>query len=80
MRCPIFLKLSMGSVLLRVDGSASVSWFECVSGLSVHWPIIALERASAEWQSSAVNPQFNLSVSFVSRFSKHFIEFIAIDS
>ena len=37
-------------------------------------------RASAEWQSSAVTPQFNLSFSFVSRFSKHLIEFIAIDS
>ena len=30
--------------------------------------------------SSAVAPQFNLSFSFVSRFSKHLIEFIAIDS
>ena len=38
------------------------------------------DRASAEWQSSAVTPQFNPSFSFVSRFSKHLIEFIAIDS
>ena len=38
------------------------------------------ERASAESQSSAVTPQFNLSFSFVYRFSKHLIEFIAIDS
>ena len=38
------------------------------------------ERASAEWQSSAVTPQFNPSFSFVSRFSKHLIEFIAIYS
>ena len=37
------------------------------------------ERASAESQSSAVTPQFNLSFSFVDRFSKHLIEFIAID-
>ena len=56
----------------------AVSRFEYVSGLSVYWPIIAL--ASAEWQSSAVTPQFNPSFSVVSRFSKHLIEFIAIDS
>ena len=35
------------------------------------------ERVSAEWQSSAVTPQFNVSFSLVSRVSKHLIEFIA---
>ena len=38
------------------------------------------ERASAEWQSAAVTPQFNTSCSLVSRVSKHLIEFIAIYS
>ena len=38
------------------------------------------ERASAEWQSSAVTPQFDPSFSFVSRFAKHLIAFIDIES
>ena len=38
------------------------------------------ERASAEWQSTGVTPQFNVSLSLVSRVSKHLIEFIAIES
>ena len=37
------------------------------------------ERASAEWQSAAVTPQFNVSFS-LSRISKHLVEFIAIES
>ena len=41
---------------------------------------LASERASAEWQSAVVTPQFNLSFSFVSRVSKHLIECIAIKS
>ena len=38
------------------------------------------ECASAEWQSPAITPQFNLSFSFVSRISKHLIECIAKES
>ena len=38
------------------------------------------ERASAELQSAAVNPQVNLSFSYVSRDSKHLIECIATES
>ena len=38
------------------------------------------ERASAEWQSAAVTPQFNVHFSFGSRIAKHLIEFIAIES
>ena len=34
------------------------------------------ERASAEWQSAVVTPQFNLSFSFMTRVSKHLIELI----
>ena len=37
------------------------------------------QRASAEWQSAVVTPQFNVSFSHVSRVSKHLIEFIAIE-
>ena len=33
-----------------------------------------------QWQCAAVAPQVNLSFSFVSRVSKHLIEFIAIES
>ena len=59
------------NTLLSAD---PVSRFECVSGQSSH-----SERASAEWQISAVTHS-SISFSFVSRFSKHSIEFIAIDS
>ena len=38
------------------------------------------ERARDQWQCAAVTPQVNLSFSFVSRVSKHLIEFIAIGS
>ena len=38
------------------------------------------ERASAEYQSAAVTPQFKESFSLVSRVSKHLIEFIAVES
>ena len=33
-------------------------------------------RTRDQWQCAAVTPQFNLSFSFVSRFSKHLVEFI----
>ena len=39
-----------------------------------------LERASAEWQSAAVTPQFNEICSPVSHVSKHLIECTAIES
>ena len=38
------------------------------------------ERASAKWQSAALNLQVNVSFSLVSRVSKHLIERIAIES
>ena len=38
------------------------------------------ERARDQWQCAAVTPQVNVSFSFVSRVSKHLIEFIAIES
>ena len=38
------------------------------------------ERASAEWQSASVTPQFNVSFSLMSRVPKHLTEFIAIES
>ena len=38
------------------------------------------EFARDQWQSAAVTPQVYLSFSFVSRVSKHLIEFIAIES
>ena len=38
------------------------------------------ERASAEWQSAVLTPQFIVSFSLVSRVSKHLIECIAIES
>ena len=34
------------------------------------------ERARDQWQCAAVTPHVNLSFSFVSRISKHLIEFI----
>ena len=58
-----------------------VSRFECVSGLSVYWPVIAL--GTREWGVAKVCRDHTVQsefFSFVSRFSKHLIEFIAIDS
>ena len=54
-------------------------------GLSVYPVYVCIGQSShseraAEWQSSAVTPKFNLSFSFVSRFSKHLIYLIAVDS
>ena len=37
------------------------------------------ERGSAQLQRASVTPQFNVSVSLVSRVSKHLIECIAIE-
>ena len=60
--------------------SAPVSRFECVSGLSVYWPIIALGTRECGVAQLCRDPTVQSEFSFVSRFSKHLIEFIAIDS
>ena len=38
------------------------------------------ERASADRQSDVLTPQFDVGFSFVSRVTKHLIEFIAIEN
>ena len=43
-------------------------------------PLLANQPVASEFLRAAVTPQFNLSFSFVSRVSKHLIEFIAIES
>ena len=63
-----------------------VSRFECVSGLSVYPVCVCTgqsshsERASAEWQSSAVNPQFNPSCSHYQLFQNWAGRYAALPS
>ena len=66
------------------DTSALIS-IQCGVTFEFTWIDLALnsllanQPVASEFLRAAVTPQFNLSFSFVSRVSKHLIEFIAIE-
>ena len=68
----------MSLVYCAIYAQLPVSRIEFTANPVCSCPSLDSERARDQWQCADVTPQVNLSFSFVSCVSKHFIEFIAI--